>query len=56
MGRLAIHPGEILCDDLVEMGISPTELARQISIPPNRISQIIHGRRNITGDTALRLF
>jgi antitoxin HigA-1 len=55
MGRLAIHPGEILCDELVEMGISPTELARQISVPPNRISQIIHGRRNITGDTALRL-
>ncbi len=55
MARPAIHPGEILADELVELGVSPTELARQIAVPPNRISQIIHGRRNITGDTALRL-
>jgi addiction module HigA family antidote len=55
MTRPAIHPGEILADELDELGVSPTELARQIKVPPNRISQIIHGKRTITGDTALRL-
>ena len=55
MARPAIHPGEILADELKELEISPTELSRQISVPPNRISQIIHGKRAITGDTALRL-
>ena len=55
MARPAIHPGEILRDELKELGITPTELARQIAVPPNRISQIIAGRRSITGDTALRL-
>jgi antitoxin HigA-1 len=55
MARRAVHPGEILADDLQQLGVSPTELSRQINVPPNRITQIIHGRRNITGDTALRL-
>jgi antitoxin HigA-1 len=55
MVRPAIHPGEILADELDELGITPTELSRQISVPPNRISQIIQGKRAITGDTALRL-
>jgi addiction module HigA family antidote len=55
MPRPAIHPGEILADELAELGITPTELSRQIRVPPNRLSQIIHGRRGITGDTALRL-
>jgi addiction module HigA family antidote len=55
MARTPIHPGEILADELREIGILPTELARQIDVPPNRISQIIQGKRNITGDTALRL-
>lgn len=55
MARPAIHPGEILKDELEELQITPTELARQIDVPPNRISQIIAGRRSITGDTALRL-
>ena len=55
MTRPAIHPGEILAGELEEIGVSPTELARQIDVPPNRISQIINGRRCITGDTALRL-
>src|SRR5467141_2621049 len=55
MARPAIHPGEILADELKELEISPTELSRQISVPPNRISQIIAGKRAITGDTALRL-
>ena len=50
-----IHPGEILADELAEIAASPTELARQINVPANRISEIINGRRGITGDTALRL-
>lgn len=55
MARPAIHPGEILADELSELGVSPTELSRQINVPPNRVTQIINGQRNITGDTALRL-
>ncbi len=55
MARPPIHPGEILADELQELGVTPTELARQINVPANRITQIIHGRRGITGDTALRL-
>ena len=55
MVRPAIHPGEILADELTELGTTPTELSRQINVPANRITQIIHGRRGITRDTALRL-
>ena len=55
MFRRAVHPGEVLRDDLVELGVSPTAFARAIDVPPNRISQIIAGKRSITGDTALRL-
>ena len=50
----AVHPGTILKDELDELGITPTEFSRQIDVPPNRISQIIAGKRSITGDTALR--
>jgi addiction module HigA family antidote len=53
--RPPIHPGKILADELAEIGITPTELARQLQVPPNRMSQIISGKRAITGDTALRL-
>jgi addiction module HigA family antidote len=55
VSRPAIHPGEVLADELEEIGVSPTELARQLAVPPNRISQIIQGKRAISGDTALRL-
>lgn len=55
MTRPAVHPGEILSDELAEIGVSPTELARQLRVPANRITQIVQGRRAITGDTALRL-
>ncbi|MEO1224444.1 MAG: HigA family addiction module antitoxin [Pseudomonadota bacterium] len=51
----AVHPGEILRDELDDLGVTPTEFARQIDVPANRISQIIAGKRAITGDTALRL-
>ena len=55
MRRTAVHPGEVLADELEEIGVSPTELARQLAVPANRISQIIQGKRAISGDTALRL-
>ncbi len=55
MSRPAIHPGEVLADELREVGVTATELARQLAVPANRISEIIRGRRSITGDTALRL-
>ena len=55
MPRPAIHPGEILADELSELDVTPTELARQLNVPANRITQIIQGKRAITGDTALRL-
>ena len=50
----AVHPGEVLKDELEESGITPTEFARQIDVPPNRVSQIIARKRSVTGDTALR--
>ena len=51
-----ITPGEILLEEFLEpMGISQSQLARDINVPPNRISQIIQGKREITVDTALRL-
>ena len=51
-----ITPGEILLEEFLRpMNISQSQLARDINVPPNRISQIIHGRREITADTALRL-
>ena len=53
--RTPIHPGEILKDELQELGISGAELARQLKVPENRMSEIMRGRRNITADTALRL-
>ena len=55
MMRTPVHPGEVLAGELEELGVSPTELARQLGIPANRLSQIIAGKRGITGDTALRL-
>jgi addiction module HigA family antidote len=55
MSRTPIHPGEILRDELREIGIKGTELSRQIKVPENRIPQIVAGKRSITADTALRL-
>lgn len=50
----AVHPGRILKDELDELGVSPTEFSRQINVPANRVSQIVAGKRSISGDTALR--
>ena len=55
MARTPIHPGEILSDELTELNITAAELARAIKVPPNRITQIIAGKRSISADTALRL-
>ena len=55
MAVTAIHPGEHLAEELKALGMSAAELARQLDVPTNRITQILNGTRAITGDTALRL-
>ena len=55
MSRTPIHPGEILGDELKEIGIAASELSRRIRVPENRVTQIVAGKRSITADTALRL-
>jgi addiction module HigA family antidote len=51
-----IHPGEVLMKEFLEpMGITQYRLAKDISVPPRRINEIVHGKRAITADTALRL-
>src|SRR5436190_12251130 len=55
MALTAIHPGEHLAEELEELKLSAAELARQLDVPTNRITQILNGTRAITGDTALRL-
>ena len=55
MARTPIHPGEILGDELEEIGLSAKKLADMIQVPPNRLYQLLAGRRSMTADTALRL-
>ena len=55
MLNIATHPGEVLAEELTELNITATELARQIQVPPNRISQLLAGKRSLSSDTALRL-
>ncbi len=55
MARTPIHPGEILADELEELGLSAKKLADVIEVPANRLYQILAGKRNVTADTALRL-
>ena len=55
MAITAIHPGEHLAEELKALDMSAAELARQLDVPTNRITQILNGTRAITGDTALRL-
>ena len=51
-----IHPGEILLKEFLEpLEISQYRIAKDISVPPRRINEIVHGKRSITADTALRL-
>lgn len=55
MARTPIHPGEILADELAELGISAAALGRILHVPASRITQILNRQRGITADTALRL-
>lgn len=55
MGDRLIHPGEHLGEELKALGMSAAELARNLDVPTNRVTAILHGQRAITGDTALRL-
>jgi addiction module HigA family antidote len=51
-----IHPGEVLLHDFLEpLGLSQYRLAHDLSVPPRRINEIVHGKRAVTADTALRL-
>jgi antitoxin HigA-1 len=50
-----IHPGELLRDELEEIGVSLNELSRALRVPMNRISALVNGKRSITTDTAMRL-
>ena len=50
-----VHPGEILGEELQELGMSANALAKALAVPTNRITAILRGRRGITADTALRL-
>jgi addiction module HigA family antidote len=57
MTKLApVHPGEVLLEDFLSpLGISQYRLAKDISVPPRRINEIVHGQRAVSADTALRL-
>ena len=51
-----VHPGEILFEEfLAPLALSQYQLAKEISVPPRRVNEIVHGQRRITADTALRL-
>ncbi len=51
-----VHPGEILFEEFLKpMGLSQNQLANDIGVPPRRINEIVHGKRRVTADTALRL-
>lgn len=55
MSSTPIHPGEHLAEELSALGLSAAALARYLKVPTNRITQILNGRRAISGDTAIRL-
>lgn len=57
MSKLApIHPGEVLMEDFIApLGITQNKVALAVGVPPRRINEIVHGKRRITADTALRL-
>src|SRR5712671_6347570 len=55
MARAPIHPGEHLAEELKDLKISAAELARQIEVPVNRVTEVMNGERGVTADTALRL-
>ena len=55
MRRDPIHPGKFLADELEALDLTPTQLAAALKVPPNRIYQLLAGKRALTADTALRL-
>ncbi len=55
MPRDPIHPGKFLADELEALDMTPTQLAAALKVPPNRIYQLLAGKRALTADTALRL-
>ena len=56
MARVRTHPGEVLREEyLVPLGLSARALARDLGVPPNRITEIMRGQRDVTADTAIRL-
>ena len=54
-GMSPVHPGEILRDELDELGLSANTLAKALGVPVNRITMILNGQRGVSADTALRL-
>ncbi len=54
-GMTPVHPGEILAEELEELGLSSNAFAKALGVPTNRITAIINGQRGVTADTALRL-
>ncbi len=54
-GMPPVHPGEILADELDELGLSANAFAKALGVPTNRITAILNGQRGVTADTALRL-
>ena len=54
-GMRPVHPGEVLAEELEELGLSANALAKALCVPTNRITAILNGQRGITADTALRL-
>ena len=54
-GMRPVHPGEILRDELAALSLSATALAKELDVPVSRIAAILHGRRGVTANTALRL-
>ena len=54
-GMTPVHPGEILRDELDELGLSANALAKALGVPVNRITMILNGQRGVSADTALRL-
>ncbi len=54
-GMRPVHPGEILAEELEELGMSANAMAKALSVPTNRITAILKGQRGVTADTALRL-
>lgn len=54
-GMRAVHPGEVLREELAELGMSANALSKELGVPVNRVTMILNGQRGVSADTALRL-